>query len=197
MDSDRAGRPRPGETFAHPDPVADPVDDAALDWFVRRQDAPGDAALERAFRLWLGEDPRHAAAYARYDALWALPELDAASANLAARQDRADTHRAARPRRRRRAALAAAAALLLAVGLARYPDLWLRWQADYRTAAGGRSDVTLPDGSRMMLNTASAVAVDFAGGRRSVRLLAGEAFFDVVRDPDHPFRVSGPLGRSR
>lgn len=65
---------------------------------------------------------------------------------------------------------------------------------DHMTAVGERMSVALPDGSAMQLNSATAVALDFAGGRREVRLLEGEAFFDVRSDAAHPFRVVGHFG---
>ncbi|MFH1558590.1 MAG: FecR family protein [Pseudomonadota bacterium] len=195
MDSERAGSPKPDETFRHPDPVTD----AALDWFVRLQDSPDDEALKLELQHWLDQDPRHAAAFVEYQSFWEMPELEAASRRLAARQDEAieqsSAHRARRPINRWVTTLAAAAAVLLvAIGIQQYPVLLRHWEADYLTATGERNDITLPDGSRMTLNTASAVAVDFAGGRRSIRLLEGEAFFDVVHDADHPFRVAGAFG---
>ncbi len=72
---------------------------------------------------------------------------------------------------------AVAAALLLFAGLQLYPALLLRWQADYLTATGELQQVTLPDGSHMTLNTASAVALDFKEGRRRIKLLAGRSLF--------------------
>jgi transmembrane sensor len=53
--------------------------------------------------------------------------------------------------------------------------------------------IQLPDGSRTILNTASAIAIDFKDGRRQVKLLDGEAYFDVVADAQRPFVVAGPL----
>ncbi|MCV3208010.1 FecR domain-containing protein [Mesorhizobium sp. YC-39] len=110
--------------------------------------------------------------------------------------DRSNVARAAQKQRvgRRfgvKAWLSMAAALaVVAIGAVQLPGLMLRWQADYMTAAGDFRQISLPDGSVMMLNTASAAAVDFDNGRRGVRLLEGEAFFKVVPDPAHPFLVS-------
>ncbi len=200
--SDRAGGPgpqdgRPENGFRHPDPVAD----AALDWFVRLQDSPHDARLQARLREWLESDARHAAAFTKLQALWVLPELEVASASLATRLDAgrdvpaAPARRAARPGRSWRGRLTAlAAAVLIAIGIGCYPELMLRWNADHLTATGEQGEFGLPDGSRLMLNTASAVALDFKDGRRSVTLLRGEAFFDVVHDPAHPFRVAAAFG---
>nr|WP_245314643.1 FecR family protein [Labrys sp. WJW] len=186
----------PDDACNHPDPVTD----AALDWFVRLQQAPDDESLKSEFRAWCEQDGRHAEAFARLESLWELPELDVASRTLAARLDRQEGRLPFQPRQARRPngwtmpLAVAAAGILVAIGIHQYPALMLQWRADYRTATGGRSDVTLPDGSRMTLNTASAVAIDFHKERRSVTLLEGEAFFDVVHDTQHPFRVSGSFG---
>lgn len=49
--------------------------------------------------------------------------------------------------------------------------------------------IELMDGSRIQLDSGSAIAVDYAPDRRRVTLLAGQAFFSVVRDRDRPFMV--------
>ena len=55
---------------------------------------------------------------------------------------------------------------------------------------GSRIRTILPDGSTVWLNAGSKVEYDknFSGPVRDVRL-EGEAFFDVVKDPAHPFIV--------
>jgi len=55
---------------------------------------------------------------------------------------------------------------------------------------GTRSYVDLPDGSRLWLNAGSKVRYSdgFADGTRELTL-AGEAFFDVKHDPEHPFLI--------
>lgn len=52
---------------------------------------------------------------------------------------------------------------------------------DVRTGTGERQRVTLPDGSRLQVNAASAVALDFSAAARTVRLIAGELYLQVVR----------------
>lgn len=63
------------------------------------------------------------------------------------------------------------------------------WPTRYRTGIGQRTFVPLPDGSTVELNTRSRIAVFFTSKHREVRLLAGEALFDVQHDPARPFRV--------
>lgn len=170
---------------------ADPVADQALDWFVRLRNGEPDAVTQATFRAWLAEDPRHAEEFRGLETLWnSKPFLDAVKTLPV------DRRTLVKPRARRwpLPAAALAASVLLAVGLWQYPALTIAMLADYRTATGSQTTVTLPDGSKMMLNTDTAVALDFAAGRRHIRLLRGEAFFDVVHDPAHPFTVSGHYG---
>lgn len=174
-----------GGGYAHEDPVVD----EALDWFGRLRDRAPDAATRAAFEAWLARSPRHAEEFRALEDLWGSPAFaDAVGRLPAARAARGP----ARLLRRPLALAAAAASLALAVWLG--PTLLLRLQADHMTAVGERMSVALPDGSAMQLNSATAVALDFAGGRREVRLLEGEAFFDVRPDAAHPFRVAGHFG---
>ncbi len=55
---------------------------------------------------------------------------------------------------------------------------------------GKRSEVVLPDGSHVWLNSGSQLSYpsEFSGKTRDV-YLAGEAFFDVEHDAGHPFQV--------
>jgi transmembrane sensor len=59
----------------------------------------------------------------------------------------------------------------------------------FATGVGERRDVTLPDGSRVTLNTASLLEVRYTSNRRDVRLLQGQALFRVAHNPDRPFVV--------
>jgi transmembrane sensor len=66
---------------------------------------------------------------------------------------------------------------------------------EYATRAGQRAELTLGDGTRIILGAASRLHVPLAygDGAREVAL-DGEAYFDVVHDPALPFRVRTPLG---
>jgi transmembrane sensor len=64
----------------------------------------------------------------------------------------------------------------------------------YNTAIGEISNVQLPDGSSVKLNTNSLVEVDFDGQLRTVTLLRGEANFKVASDPRKPFVVHSGTG---
>ncbi|HEV7138105.1 MAG TPA: FecR domain-containing protein [Steroidobacteraceae bacterium] len=85
---------------------------------------------------------------------------------------------------------AAAAAIVLAV-----VTVWsaLRIQGYvaqvYQTATGQERDVVLPDGSVVGLNTQTELEWVGSPSDRRVRLIRGEAYFQVVHDPSRPFRI--------
>jgi transmembrane sensor len=67
----------------------------------------------------------------------------------------------------------------------------------HRTKVGERRVVALKDGSRVTLNTASTVEVSFSGAERRVRLVRGEALFEVAHDARRPFLVDAGGARFR
>lgn len=80
------------------------------------------------------------------------------------------------------ASTALAGVALLAWGL------WPGAQA-YETKLGERRIVVLADGTRMTLNTSTDVRVDLTRAQRTVKVLLGEALFEVAKDPGRPFVV--------
>ena len=93
-------------------------------------------------------------------------------------------------RRIRPAVLAIAAAVLIITA-----GIWLlkpRSTSDgYNTVTtrpGSRSRIQLPDGTTVWLNGDSRLTYKLTGREREVNL-TGEAYFDVAKDKDHPFRV--------
>jgi transmembrane sensor len=59
----------------------------------------------------------------------------------------------------------------------------------YSTEVGGQRLALLEDGSRVRLNTDSKVQVHFTRTERRVKLLRGEAFFEVAHNAARPFTV--------
>ncbi len=59
----------------------------------------------------------------------------------------------------------------------------------YSTQIGEQAQFKLSDGSTVHLNTSSIVEVEYQRSKRVIRLLKGEAHFDVAHDPARPFDV--------
>lgn len=60
-----------------------------------------------------------------------------------------------------------------------------------RTPAGGKYQITLPDGSKAWLNALSSITfpVTFSNNERSVKI-TGEVYFEIIKDKSRPFIVS-------
>ncbi len=107
-----------------------------------------------------------------------------------------------RERRKRRRTMAAAAALglvvlLIAGGVARRGTTTLPAERDISAAARPRTAVitvperrTLPDGSTVELRPDAELEVSYLSSVRMVRMIRGEALFDVAKDPNRPFIVA-------
>jgi transmembrane sensor len=186
--------------------------DQAAAWFARQRASPWSETEAAEFAAWLKAEPAHTAAWTRYERLWG--RLDAVRDNptiLAMReQARRTAERQSRLRKRWHATAALAASVLAGVGafwivkvyviqvlgpapLAQSPpapSLAVALIRNASTGIGERSLLVLADGSKVTLNTASAVRSDYSGRERRVTLLKGEAFFDVAKDPTRPFIVS-------
>jgi len=181
----------PGRAAAPVDPH---IVDEAADWLTRMQDAPLGDAEQRELEAWRARSSEHERAW------WAALELKALLGSV--RKDVAAPV-LGRTRVDRRTVLKSLAGLLVAGPTAwtahRYAP-WAEWSADYRTGTGEQRRVVLADGSRLLLNTASAVDVEFSAAERRVVLHAGELLVETAADPAYrprPFLVETGQGRVR
>jgi len=71
------------------------------------------------------------------------------------------------------------------------------FQMQYQTGVGEQTVYTLPDGSRVHMNTDTRLTLKYTKEHRALHLLRGEASFDVVRDRERPFDVLSGKGRAR
>jgi transmembrane sensor len=156
---------------------------AAGDWWVRLDAGALSPSELAAFRVWLTSDSANEKAFEEVCDLWGASEK--------LRRRLLPTHAvsiAPGPYEKWKRPAAALAAALLALSFA-FDDISILWRADFRTGTGEIKTVTLPDGSRAHLNADSALSLDYASGRRRLTLLAGEAWFEVEKDPSRPFTV--------
>lgn len=172
------------------------ADEAASEWAVRLAADPLSPAEERAFGVWLEQDPNNQARLDRYQRIYlrlgeTVPRLVDAG-QLVEEPMAAPVIRPSGVLFRRWATgLAAAAAIaIVAVWWTGRPQL-------LSTPVAQRQSVALADGSQVELNARTSLAVKLRRGGRLVRLEQGEAFFQVARDPSRPFLVETPAGTVR
>jgi transmembrane sensor len=177
-------------------------------WHARLREPEFDrspaAARRAAFEQWLDADPRHRRALWETERLWRA--LKAPAVEVMAEEPAAispvaveapSQRRTAPPVISRVAAIAACVLVLAATGLIWHDDILVGLRSDYATQPGELAPLALDDGSRITLNTDSAVAVNLGPNRRQVRLLRGEAWFDVSPDDPRTFVVETSQGSVR
>ena len=92
--------------------------------------------------------------------------------------------------------ITAAVAVLCVLGIRSYRSFATPPAAVvYQTQVGGLEDIRLGDGSRMILGGRTKVSVVFSAGHRRVRVIAGQAWFNVADNPRCPFVVTAGAGR--
>ncbi|HHC8918694.1 TPA: FecR domain-containing protein [Stenotrophomonas maltophilia] len=167
----------------------------ALRWVIQCSAGPLPERQQRTLQRWLQADPRHALAWRQQQAFWqgldaAGPDVLAALPGLTA--DRQGLRPIA-PQRRLPWLLASAAAVVLMVAAA--PHALLLARSDLRSSDAPRV-VQLEDGSTAVLDAGTALAVEFDGQRRHLRLLRGQAWFQVAHEA-RPFQVEAAGGQVR
>lgn len=152
----------------------------AARWLVALEEEPDDPALLARVAAWRAASPANELAWTNTSDIYGL-------------MTRAAPSRPAPEMRRvaRRHVYAGALGLALAACLAFAfgPDLLVRLRADQVTSTAEVRSIGLDDGSTVQLGPDSAIEVAYAGDDRRVRLLKGEAFFQVTPDPKRPFSV--------
>jgi transmembrane sensor len=150
-------------------------------WIVRLHGAHRTPELEAGFRRWLQTHPDNASEFERVTAVWE----SASHASIAGlpRVARWEGPSSNLPR------WAIAATLLLVVAAGAFLSYRLEPDHEYVTAIGEQRTVPLDDGSRIALNSNSKIKIEFTAERRTVRLLRGEAFFEVAHNQERPFVV--------
>lgn len=179
------------------------IDTQAACWLLRQQQGLSPAQHAQ-LQAWLAANPAHGRALASLQAADTLltcaspAQRDALRAGLPPLLQPVSAHKPApqpaqAPRSRQRAPLAAAACLCAVIGgtLA-----WQQWQQQqplyqqtFATARGEQRSVTLPDGSQVLLDSASRLQVSLYRQHRDTTLLQGQALFSVAHDRQRPFHV--------
>lgn len=171
---------------------ADPLTQEAIDWLMRIEDAPNDVALRAAAEAWRQAGPDRALAWKRAERAWrwlADPTADPVLRPRHADSTPAVPHLAMGWPAGRRWLAGTAGAIAAALMLLWLPSMLTNLRADIATATAELRQVTLEDGTLVELAPQTALDVRYTADRRSVILLAGEAFFDVAANPNRPFEV--------
>jgi transmembrane sensor len=169
------------------------IESQAARWLAKLDaENPSREDIE-AFKQWIAEDKQHRQEFESLVNFW--DEMNVLTQVVTPRERAwqskpANRGKDASKRLNRRFAIAgtALATMLMAVLVNLSPWQWSSSQV-YVTAVGEQKEVTLPDNTKVSLNTNSRFEVHYSEKRRGVYLMQGEAHFDVHHDADRPFEV--------
>ena len=154
----------------------------AAQWLVRLRDGALSAAEQQAFDAWRDSHPAHREAWRRAELVCQAMAI----VPPALRQQQPQEQRR-RTVKQLAMLIACAAPPLL---LASHSPWWESWRAGVSTGTGEIRHMPLPDGSRLAMNTATAIDVAFDDTTRLIVLHAGEIH---LRSAPDPATVARPL----
>lgn len=152
-------------------------------WLARLHGPGRSQAMQRDCLTWQAHSAAHRLAFERCTDTWQdvagvqrqqIPASPPAGRQRSAKGSGKDW---------RLALVFAAAGCAAAFALSLWPD------GTYSTGVGEQRLIVLADGSRMTLNTATAVRVKLTNAQRAVTVERGEALFEVAKDASRPFVV--------
>ena len=208
-------------------PETKTVDTQASEWLAKLDaEAPSKEDLQ-AFKVWVNEADEHRIAFEEMVSFWdemniltqaVLPRESARGQLQSARGEMINSARGVieKPnselqqesgsvfepmtrlfRTRTQSITAAFATVAVAVTLLTTTNLWQATPTLYTTQVGEQKTFQLADKSTVQLNTNSRLEVDYSDNYRRLKLVQGEAHFDVAHNPDRPFEVFAGQGLVR
>jgi transmembrane sensor len=191
--------------------VGETVDESAARWRLKLLEPDISVRDRAAFERWLSDSPQHRCAFDAIDRAWNAAAVEAGDAEMLALREAAlrVTSPHAQPKYLRYAAMAITLVLTLAIWIWGNNLPWVHRSArtadssvsdpiltvqhvrkgDYETRVGERAIIRLVDGTVVTLDTASRATFDLTGRQREIRLLSGQANFEVAKNPEKAFIV--------
>lgn len=167
----------------------DAIEAQAARLLARLNSDPGPET-ESDICVWIESDPRHAVAYARAEAAWEAAErLKSAAADITLPPLTQIVSEEQQRRLSRNILIAAAVAVIFFLVAAIVTVRTFSGIDRYQTEVGEYRDIALDDGSVLHLNSDSEAEVRFTANGRKVRIVKGEASFEIAHDEKRPFDV--------
>lgn len=173
----------------------------AAQWLMRLHSGDATASDVEACQRWRAAHPEHERAWQRAERVNQKFDLVPREIALPA------LNRAQRVDRRAMLKTLVVAMTVAPASYLAWREWGDGWSADYQTATGERRSIELADGTRIQLNTASAMDVAFTDNQRRINLRGGEiaietgsdsVFTGVNPDANHrPFIVETAHGSIR
>ncbi len=173
----------------------------ASKWFLRMKNAEPDHGDRSKFEAWLMASESHRQAYQKVAETWedfdSSEQVKNISRAMSMRKMDEDI------RKRDRASTFAKLGVVVAIGLSSIFafNQWQEWRAKpletiaQASAPGHMVSRFLSDGTKLTLDAHSDTQVVYYRDKRYIKLLKGQAVFEVVKDADRPFIVESDHAR--
>jgi transmembrane sensor len=162
------------------------VEDIAADWSaLRRMSENWSPERQAELDAWLTQSLAHRIAYLRIEATWRRTDRLAAL-----RQPMQETADHGVDRKTLWLRTAAAIGFVILVGVVAGNYFVRPYGQLIETPKGGQERLTLSDGSRVELNTDTAIRINFDNRTRAIELVRGEAFFQIRHNTARSFVVT-------
>ncbi|MDO6426776.1 FecR domain-containing protein [Thalassotalea sp. 1_MG-2023] len=162
------------------------IDEEASIWLVRLDSGNLSEQSRKELKAWLAADERHQVALKAMAEIW--DDMDEILNNIdeKASSNKISLWAVLKP-------VTAPAMLAASISFIAL-FIWLMMPLDvtknsYITVKGQQIETTFKDGSIIHLNTDSHIETEFSAEKRLVKLIKGEALFEVAHDANRPFIV--------
>lgn len=166
--------------------TANTIDDEASIWLVRLDNGNLSDQARKELKAWLLADKRHSAALTAMADVW--DDMDEILSKIS--DDDLSKNVSLWPVLKpvfKPLALAASISFFAIFITFMMPDNVQK--NSYATLIGQQIDAKFDDGSTIHLNTNSRIETEFSDAKRIIKLIKGEALFEVAHDPERPFIV--------
>ena len=169
----------------------------AVEWHLQLNSAAASDADRANFEAWQHQNPAHALAYSRIERMWgkfAVVEPNAAKASI---ESALKSGKAIKKIAQHGKGIAFGFVAIISAFSALQSQPAQIWLAENKTAIGEQRSIALPDGSTLMLNTNTALDIDFSDHQRTIKLYQGEVLITVAKDKSRPLIIATSQGTAR
>ncbi|MCB5184806.1 FecR domain-containing protein [Methylobacillus gramineus] len=153
----------------------------AIHWFVRSVSGTMSDQEQEERDQWLDANPEHAQAWQRMQGISSQLQPSEASQSPLIRSTLVSS--ANMQRRRLLKGLAWTSSLLTSGWIAKDQPFVLRHIADFSTSTGEQHEVTLADGTHIIMDTNTMLNIAFNDQQRHIKLISGQIMIATAKDP--------------
>jgi len=169
----------------------------AVEWHLQLHSAAASDADRANFVAWQHQNSTHALAYSRIERMWgkfSVVEPNAAKVSI---ESALQSGKAIKKIAQHGKGIALSLVAIISAYSAVQTQPAQIWLAENKTAIGEQRSMTLADGSTLMLNTNTALDIDFSDRQRLIKLYQGEVLITVAKDKSRPLIIATAQGTAR